>query len=118
MFGYHRFRMEKEKLYIKLQDLEQAEMSSDAEKISTQVQQPTTNQDVPSEGLRARKKTFKRGGSKLVRRNSFSKVPEGFFSVTRTMSVNFRLPTGEIVTINCAGNRTVGQIKGEVMVSV
>lgn len=64
-----------------------------------------------------RKSPFKRSRSRLVRRNSYTKVPEGFFSVTRTMSVDFNLPNGEQVTLNCAGNHTVGQIKCELMVS-
>nr|CAB3264880.1 phosphatidylinositol 4,5-bisphosphate 3-kinase catalytic subunit gamma isoform [Phallusia mammillata] len=112
---------------LKLPDVEDGEIPSGGEQLPQETQPNNANHQQQDEQQQQqanssdavltveRKSAFRRSRSRLVRRNSFPKVPEGFFSVTRTMSVDFNLPNGEKVSLNCAGNHTVGQIKCEVM---
>ena len=64
--------------------------------------------------------SFSRPKSCLVRKSSSersSNVPAGFFSVIRTISVDFFIPNQQVVTLNCIGNHTVKQIKYSLLVS-
>lgn len=54
--------------------------------------------------------------SRVVRKSSFERVPKGFFSVIRILTVDFILPNSQTLTLNCLGNRTVAQIKQQVLV--
>nr|XP_018668461.1 phosphatidylinositol 4,5-bisphosphate 3-kinase catalytic subunit gamma isoform isoform X1 [Ciona intestinalis]XP_026691477.1 phosphatidylinositol 4,5-bisphosphate 3-kinase catalytic subunit gamma isoform isoform X1 [Ciona intestinalis] len=61
------------------------------------------------------KSEFRRKKSRIVRQNPIPKVPVGFFSIIRTMTVDFVLPNEKTVTLNCVGNQTVGQIKSDLL---
>nr|XP_039271894.1 phosphatidylinositol 4,5-bisphosphate 3-kinase catalytic subunit gamma isoform-like isoform X1 [Styela clava] len=53
--------------------------------------------------------------SRVVRKASFERVPKGFFSVIRTLTVDFNLPNGRVMTLKCIGNHTVEQIKEQAL---
>lgn len=53
--------------------------------------------------------------SRVVRKSSFETVPKGFFSVIRTVVVEFYLPDGRFVTLKCIGNHTVERIKSQAL---
>lgn len=60
-----------------------------------------------------------RSKSRLVRKKSSDccSVPAGFFSVIRTITVDFVIPNFPTVTVTCVGNHTVRQIKYALLVS-